>query len=651
MGLFVCSLCLYGQVDTSRLLDTLRIQESPFAPLDAPRPVQVLTSDQLEASGAGNVAEAIRFMSGIQLRDYGGMGGMKTLDVRSMGAHHTGVVYGGMLIQDTQNGLVDLSQYAIQNLARIRLFNGQPWDLSLPAQAYASASTLILDPKIPDLKRDSSSLSLGMQTGSFGLFSPAMDWSTKLSDKTGIRVSSEWKRWDGGYPYRQRLGAQRDTLIDRANSDMQAFRLEALLQGHIDTKRTWSLHGYAYSTERGLPGASVLNQYSRADRQWDENYFLQGKFMAYKARRYSLLLYGKYKYQQQRYLNPEASTSLGYIDNRYYQQNYDFSLVQYYQWNAYASTALATDYSYQSLDASLPNFAYPRRHQFLLNLSSKWERGAWRLQANVLGTFWRENSRYQSDVKQDPVFMPSVSASVKPWSEEQLYLRVFYKSIFRMPTFNDRYYTFVGAVDLKPEYNRQVNLGLNWGSRWRGNTQVYTTVDFYYNRINDRITAIPTSNIYRWTMVNLGQVGIKGMDVQAQVEGRFSPELGWSLGLRYTLQDARDISPDSYFEKSWIPYAPKHTGSGQVHVHWKSWSMYYAADYTSPRYTQRWNAAENQLEDWLIQDVGISFKHQVWNRPFRIGATVFNIGNSPYAIIRNFPMPRRNFKIQLQIDL
>lgn len=650
MGLCVLSLCLYGQADTSQVLDTLRIRQNAYPSVSAPRPMQLITSDQLETSQAGNVAEAIRHMRGVQLRDYGGIGGMKTLDVRSMGAHHTGVVYNGMPVQDTQNGLVDLSQYSLYNLQTIRLYNGQPWDLSLPAQAFASAATLVLDPKMPE-KSTKAGISARLQSGSFGLFNPALDWDTRVSRNTGLRLSSEWKRWDGEYPYLQRLGSQRDTILDRTNSDMQAFRLEALLQDVADSQSNWSINGYAYIAERGLPGASVINHYSRADRQWDQLFFLQGKLRAYQSERYSLYVYGKYRYQTQRYLDPEASTSLGYVDNRYYQKGYDFSAVQVYKWHTYGKAALAADYAYQTLDASLHNFAYPRRHTLRLNLSGNWEKGSWRLQGNIMGSFWKETSRYQPDYDQKPILTPSISASVRPWSREKLYFRAFYKSIFRMPTFNDRYYTFVGSIDLKPEYTRQWNIGADWESSWGGNLQLHTAVDLYYNRIKDRITAIPTSNIYRWTMVNLGRVGIKGMDLEIGVQGKLPLETDWSAGVRYTWQDARDITPDSYFKDSQVPYAPAHSGSGTVHISRKGWDLDYTLDYTGYRYSQRWNAIENRMDAWILQDVALSYRTQLYTLPIRISTSVQNLGNTRYAIIRNFPMPGRNFRIQLHIKL
>ena len=47
----------------------------------SPAPVQILRGAALEKLNGISVADAIRFFSGVQLKDYGGVGGLKTIDV------------------------------------------------------------------------------------------------------------------------------------------------------------------------------------------------------------------------------------------------------------------------------------------------------------------------------------------------------------------------------------------------------------------------------------------------------------------------------------------------------------------------------------------------------------------------------------------
>ena len=77
--------------------------------------------------------------------------------------------------------------------------------------------------------------------------------------------------------------------------------------------------------------------------------------------------------------------------------------------------------------------------------------------------------------------------------------RAFYKSVFRVPTLNDLYYTLVGNRNLKPEYTKQLDLGITYQDNIF-NIQL----DGYYNRIEDRIVCLPLKGSYQWTMLNYG---------------------------------------------------------------------------------------------------------------------------------------------------
>ena len=75
-----------------------------------------------------------------------------------------------------------------------------------------------------------------------------------------------------------------------------------------------------------------------------------------------------------------------------------------------------------------------------------------KLQASVLGTFVNEN--VASDTTSAGNKMedtPTVITSYKPFKNIDLSLRAFYKRIFRMPTLNDFYYTYIWNIKLKPE--------------------------------------------------------------------------------------------------------------------------------------------------------------------------------------------------------
>ena len=86
---------------------------------------QTLKGEDLEKVNAHTVADALRFMSGVQLKDYGGIGGLKTVNLRSLGSHHVGIYYDGVELGNAQNGVIDLGQFSLDNIEEVSVYQGQ----------------------------------------------------------------------------------------------------------------------------------------------------------------------------------------------------------------------------------------------------------------------------------------------------------------------------------------------------------------------------------------------------------------------------------------------------------------------------------------------------------------------------------------------
>ena len=110
---------------------------------------QSLQGTQLQNLSTSSVADALKFFSGVQIKDYGGLGGQKTINVRSMGTQHVGVFIDGVRITNCQNGTVDLGKYSLQNMESVELYNANKTGVLLSASEYASAATVYLSTKRP----------------------------------------------------------------------------------------------------------------------------------------------------------------------------------------------------------------------------------------------------------------------------------------------------------------------------------------------------------------------------------------------------------------------------------------------------------------------------------------------------------------------
>ena len=645
------SLCAQNRLDSLQRLDEVVVTAKALS--KEVIPVQQLAGAQLQRLGAHSVADAIRYFSGVQIKDYGGVGGLKTVNIRSMGTNHVGVFYDGIELGNAQNGTVDLGRFSLDNMEAVTLYNGQKSALLQPAKDFASAGSIYLQSRTPRFAAgERQHVKSTFKTGSFGVVNPSIVWDRRLNERISSSVSAEYMYTTGRYKFTYRVEDSYDTTAVRRNGDVTAVRLEGGLFGSIKGGY-WRAKAYLYRSERGYPGAVVKNKFSHEDRQWDTNVFAQGSFRKEFSPRYSLLINAKYAYDYLHYLaDPRRDEALMYVNNRYYQHETYVSVANQYALLPVWDVSFSADYQFNLLDADLTDFVYPRRHTQLLAVATALRFPSVKMHASLLGTLVQDHVRSEAQGADNRAeWTPTVVVSYRPFSALDLNLRAFYKRIFRMPTLNDLYYTFIGNVELEPEYTNQYNLGLTyakeWGDRWLRRLEVQA--DVYYNEVENKIVAMPTSNFFRWTMVNLGKVEIRGIDLALQTAWQWGKNWYLTGRVNYTYQKAQDFTdPTDAYYGGQIPYIPWHSGSAVLNLNWREWEMNYSFIYTGERYSSRANIPINYVLPWYTSDFSVSRTQHWGGGDLKLTLEVNNLFNQQYEVVICYPMPGINFKVIAQ---
>ncbi|MDR2813141.1 MAG: TonB-dependent receptor [Prevotellaceae bacterium] len=641
-------------------------------------PSQRLSGEKLEALSSFSVADAIRYFAGVQIKDYGGVGGLKTVDVRSMGTNHMGVFYDGIQLGNAQNGQIDLGKFSLDNIEEISLYNGQKSEIFQPAKDFGSAGTIYLRTQRPRFARGKiANVKATLRAGSFDLANPSVLWEQKVSASVNASLNAEYIYASGKYKFRYRKlrrdgSVAWDTTAVRQNGDIRATRVEGGFNGYVPQGK-WHAKAYYYSSEKGIPGAVVNNVWKRSQRQWDENFFAQGSFQKQLFEGYEVMLNAKYASDRMRYLNPD--TTLMYINNTFRQQELYASFANKYailpQWDV----SLSADFQWNTLAANLYDFVYPQRNTTLVALATAFEWGRLKAQASVLGTFVleyitreRQHTEQPGKPESKQEYTPAVFVSYQPFTNTNaggvtlapMRVRAFYKRIFRMPTFNDLYYTDIGNISLRPEYTVQYNVGLQYEDSYaRGALEQFNIhADAYYNEVTDKIVAIPKgSGQYRWMMMNIGYVEIRGVDVAGQATWRLPGNLLLTTSLSYTFQKAQDFS---YPDKSdirhvtyggQIAYIPWHNGSVIANATWRTWDVNYSFIYVGERYHISENIFTNYEQPWYTHDLTLGKTFSLKAVKCKISAEVNNLLNQYYDVVLNYPMPGRNYKVILRVEV
>lgn len=620
-------------------------------------PSQTLTGEQLEKLSSHSVADALRYFSGLQLKDYGGVGGIKTVNIRSLGTNHLGISYDGIELGNAQNGQIDLGQFSLDNVEEITLFNGQKSALLQPASDFGHAGSVYIRTRAPRFREGKNyNLQLKAKYGSSDLFRFSTLWEQRLSRRVSSSLSAEVLTSSGKYKFRYRRKKQDgtvayDTTAIRQNGDIWSVRAEGNLHGMVD-EGFWKFKVYTYHSERGIPGAIVNNVWRRGERQWDHNTFLQGRFQKSIGERFTTQAVAKYAYYNTRYVNRD--TTLLMVDNTYKQQELYFSTSNVYQILPEWSASLSYDFRWNKLDADMRQFVYPERYSNYLSLATAVNLNWLKAQGSILMTTVKDHIQRGLSQPSKVAYTPAFFLNVYPFASRELSLRLYAKKSFRMPTFNDLYYTDMGNALLSPETALQYNAGLSYDHEWNSGLVRFFHIqaDAYYNSVHDKIVAYPKGQQFRWTMLNLGKVHIKGVDVETELT--LVPVRGLLVTgrLQYTYQQARDVTnpQDAYYEHQ-IPYIPWHSGSAILNIQYYGWDLNYSFIYAGERYNQQENIKYNYMQPWYTSDLSLAYQWPMMKTRWRLMLEVNNLFSQDYDVILNYPMPKRNYGITLDVKI
>ena len=139
-----------GKLDSIQKINEVIIVGTPVIPkYREVIPAQVLKEVDLQRLNSLSVADAIRYFAGVQLKDYGGVGGLKTVNIRSMGTNHMAVFYDGIQLGNAQNGQIDLGRFSLDNMEAVSLYNGQKSEIFQSAKDFGAAGSIYIRTRIP----------------------------------------------------------------------------------------------------------------------------------------------------------------------------------------------------------------------------------------------------------------------------------------------------------------------------------------------------------------------------------------------------------------------------------------------------------------------------------------------------------------------
>lgn len=654
----VFSVCCFAQISHDTITDRVHgLQTVDVAGRRTPtnvvvtQPQQEMSREQMEQMGVTNVADAAKHFAGTNVRDYGGLGGMKTVSVRNLGAHHTAVSYDGITISNTQAGQIDVGRYSLDNVSSLSFTIGNDDNMMLSARHRASAGILNIETERPALGQSHDcSLRVRLRGGSFGQVSPSLRYCQQLGANTVATIDGSFQHADGNYPFQLVNGIYK-TQEKRINSDIDAWTGEAnIFHTFSDQSRLSTKICYFYS-ERGLPGAVVLYNPITTERLWDEDLFVQSRYERQLAENWKLEVRAKYAHSWNRYVDTDVKYENGRRVETNRQDEYYTSATVGWTPLKNVQVSLAEDLSINTLRTNVNEEPNPFRFTSLTALSACYHPHRFKLLGTLLGTFSTEHLASGNQPDDRRRLSPTVSAAYQLLADHSLYVRAMMKSTFRLPTFNDLYYLQFGNPSLRPERAQEWNVGLTWNQPlFARKGYVALTADAYYNHVRDKIVAFPST--YVWKMANFGKVNIRGIDFTLATEMPLPYSMSLQLTAAYTLQKAIDVTdPQAQNYKDQLPYTPMHFGSGTLL--WRTpWvNIGYSLVACGQRYSMGMNLPQYRIHSYQEHTLSVHRDFQLPLCRLRLQATVQNLTDEQYEVIKYYPMPGRTFLFTATLEI
>jgi vitamin B12 transporter len=642
----------FAQSDTTKKLKEITVSSVKPPELQTIVPSQQISSADFNRYNAVNVADAIRDFSGVIIKDYGGIGGLKTISVRGLGANHTAVIYDGVQINDAENGQVDLGKLNLNGIQEITLYNGQSPNICQPAGSFAAASILSIKTIKPLLTEEKPyQITAGIKAGSFGFINPYLQWQQRLSNDWSFVVNTYTENANGQYKYLLNNGAY-NTTQTRINSDIAAQQVDGALYWIKSDSNKFNAHINYYNSDRGLPGAVILyTPPAFGQRLWNQDLFAQAGYEYISKTGFHLLVNAKFSHDFLHYLDSQFPNAAGILDQHYTQREYYQSAALSYHLLPNWEVSYAVDLAVNNMDADLPNFHYPTRTTLLNVLATKLILGNLTLQASLLNTNVDEKVRTGTTIPNQNIYSPTIMATLRPLEDNNFQVRGFYKYIFRLPTFNELYYGFVTNTNLKPEFTNQYDLGVSYTKPLSGVVDyIAFTTDAYYNNVINKIVYTP--NLFNGSVQNFGKVEIKGLDAGVKIQAKAGAEYKISLSVNYSYQQALNITdPTSSTYLNQLPYIPKNTLAFNAGVNRGMVGIYFNQVFSSSRYYTNDNLPDDYLPSYAISDASVVYKSHIDHCPITASAEVNNLFNKNYSVVQSYPMPGRSFRLSFQITI
>jgi len=595
-----------------------------------------ISREEIEAMQPDDLGEILKKVPGVNVKSYGGLGGLKTISVRGLGGQHTNLIVDGFLHHQTQTGQVNMGAIQMDVIEKVQVQRGGTSELLVPPSAQLAGNVIALEtflntsPKIPLQQK------LISKFGSFG----------QIDQHYLLKIGNS-KVYGGGYlKYRTAHGAYPYSIMNyqtvekgiRKNNDFTDLNGGFNMRVHPVKNHQFNFFTTYLSSYQGIPGSIVFYNDLAKQKLSNQNLQIKGDYQG-KVSIFNYRLHYAYTADSLFYYDPDYLNAAGELKAIYLNKMHDIGLNISFKAGKLVTFNAGTQGLFSRLNSNQLTEIVPQRQHFFSYFKTYFHYKKW----EVVGQIGHQHVTELTQSKTHSKLNPFVEAK---WSiTKQITLVTYYRNSFRMPNFNELYYSSVGNLNLKPEEANQVSFGLSTTLLDRNRIYLGFQANGYFQRIDNMILTIPTKNLFVWSIQNIGKNQVTGADLIASLSWNFAKRWSLQTTINYTYQQSLDISDkNSPSYRNLVAYSPEHISNMDLSIQYHKFGIRVSSFHSSHRFALNENIAANRIAGFSSYDLSIFNRFEIdKNNAIRLQLTVKNFTNAWYAYVKNFVMPGRHF--------
>lgn len=590
-----------AQQDSTIVLDEVILSDVKLKHFSKGLKVQVLTDSTINRNGP-SLTSLLRFNSNLYFRE-NGYGMVSSASFRGTNASQTAVIWNGININSQLTGQTDFNTLNPQNYNSVSIRSGGG---SVQYGSGAIGGSILLNESFLFENLFTNTVQLGY--GSFN--TQRLDYGLSLgSKKVALNFGINYNASDNDYKY---LG----TDMSNENGEFENLNINTSLGYVLSKSQIIKFYHNTFLGNRNFSGtltAPSNDKYrdvnARSMVEW--SHFDNGTVKRLKVAH----LYERYRY----YFNRERPEFTFGRTNSYL-LNYDAK----YQFGNITLNGIG---EVSTIEAEGSNIEGAARNQLSGTL--------------MLAHDLTSNFTYGLNIRQELVtdykspLLFSIDSKFQAAKSYQINFNA--SKNYRIPTFNDLYWSGAGAVgnkDLIPESSYQAELGHNI----RGEKYGLNLTTFY----------ISSDNLIQWSPNNAGVFSPRNLKAAHQygAELEFDFKKDWNghrLQFKNLIGYTRSLDRETGNQ---LIYVPEYKWTSNLAYEYKSWDVYYQWLYNGSVFTTTDNS--EMLSGYAISNIGLEHDFEVSNKlKCTLGLKINNLFNKNYQNVAYRPMPNRNFNLQL----